>query len=120
MKERHMSNNKSLYLGKIILIGITFQNEYGDVIEEFQTHGLIKEIDSDGIMKIERMELPTLSIPFVEKCINVAVEGVYKEKSTDIKINNPDYLSTWLITIQNPEDIEKNKLYGFIAPDEKD
>lgn len=111
--------NKEQYIGKVILVGLAFLDQQEKIIEQYQTHGVIKVIDDKGMMKIERINMPDFTIPFDEESISKAEEGVYKETSTGIEIKNPDYLSSWTIRQDQPNSLERNKLYGFESPEEK-
>lgn len=111
--------NQAEYIDKVILIGLTFVDDQDNVVEQYQTHGVIKAISEDGMVKIERKDLPEFTIPFDEESISEAAEGVYRERSTGVEINNPDFLSSWTIHQSNPDSLENNKLYGFEPPDDE-
>ena len=105
------------YIDKIILIGISFISKNNQLIEEYQTHGKIKDIEEDRLMRIERNNLSTFTIPFDEEAISKAEKGIYKEKATGIEIENPDYISSWTIIKQSKEEnFENTKKYGFGDP----
>jgi hypothetical protein len=108
-----MTMNTDNYIGKVILIGITFVDKQNNLIEQYQTHGIIKMIDENGMMKIERSNLPVFTLPFDTSAISEAREGLYRESSSGAEINNPDYLTSWTVDCSEPDHIERNKLYGF-------
>jgi hypothetical protein len=65
------------------------------------------------MMKIERSKLPVFTLPFDERSISEAKEGIYRETSTGTEIENPDYLTSWTVDYSKPEHLEQKKLYGF-------
>ena len=101
------------YIGKVILVGLTFLDEQENVIEQFQTHGVIRKIDKNGMMKIERKNLPIFTLPFDEESISKAQKGIYREISTGAEVENPDYLTSWTLDYSKPEHLANYKLYGF-------
>jgi hypothetical protein len=106
------------YIGKIISIGLTLLDQQKNIIEQYQTQGVIKKIGDKGMMKIERSKLPVFTIPFDEGSISEAEEGIYTERSTGIEIKIQDYLSSWTIRQEDPKSLGSNKLYGFETPEE--
>jgi hypothetical protein len=84
-----------------------------NVIEQFQTHGVIKEIGENGIIKIERTNLSLFTLPFDEVSITEAKEGIYRERSTGTEIENPKFLTSWTVDYSKLEHLKDNKLYSF-------
>lgn len=111
--------NTKKYIGKVIMVGLTFLDQKENVIEQYQTHGVINSIDSNGMMQIERSNMPVFSVPFDEESISEAEEGIYKERATGVEVENPDFLTSWTINQSDPKSLENNKLYGFEPPDEE-
>ncbi len=101
------------YIGKQILIGLSFIDENDELVEQYQTHGCIKAIEPDGMMRIDRDILPIFTIPFDEESISKANPGVYRERSTGIEIENPDYTTSWSINTVKIKNIESYKQHGF-------
>ena len=99
---------------KVFLIGLTFLNEKGELIEQYQTHGIIVELTDDGIFKIKKDDESIFQMPYDSDTIEVAKEGEYRERSTGIVIKNPDYIMSWEITLKENEDLEEIKKYGFM------
>lgn len=95
-----MSNNQeynSKYIGKYILIGLTYLNHSKEVDYMVEVHGVITEI-TNNIIYIKTKEETPFTIPFDLRAIRLANPGTYKLRSTGEEIKNPDYLSTWTIT----------------------
>ena len=90
-----MSNEK--YIGKLILVELSFLSESGDVLEQSQIHGFVEKIDENGLMRIRRDDATIFTIPFDENTMSKASPGVYKERFSGKEIINPDYITSWFI-----------------------
>jgi hypothetical protein len=92
------------YLGKRLLVGITYENEEGEMLRQEQFHGLIVEAGEGGIV-IERDDtgeqrsLPPQLMP--------ARPGEYRLRSTGEVVINPDYLAQWVIKEPAPDNEEE-------------
>lgn len=89
------------YLGKYVLITLTYYDEEGDVVTQQQVHGIIVKADRargfavalQGVWEGETMWLP----PDV-RGFSPARRGEYRLHTTSEIIYDPDLLSTWEIT----------------------
>lgn len=99
-------------VNKLILIGLTFNDKEDRMIEQYQTHGIVKEI-IDGLLKIKLDDNSIFQLPYDPENISKADNGDYKERSTGKIIRDPDYIITWEITVMNVSDIEEIKRIGF-------
>ena len=54
--------NESVFVGKMILIGINFYNDDNELVYQFQTHGIIKVHDENDFFQIERSDETLYSI----------------------------------------------------------
>jgi len=43
--------------GKIFLIGVTFIDQTGKFIEQYETHGTVLELTNDGLLKIKKRKV---------------------------------------------------------------
>jgi len=117
-----MMNNKKLkkyYNEKVFLIGLTFLNKEGTVIEQHQTHGTFSDLTDSGIIKICKPDNSIFQIPYDKKSIKEAEKGEYKEKTTGMVVKNPDFIVIWEISIKNNEDINQIMKHGYIQSKEK-
>lgn len=99
--------------GKVFLIGMTFIDEEGEVIEKYQTHGTVARLTVDGFFKIVRENKSVFTIPYVKETIKAAKEGEYREKATGETIKNPDFIMTWEVKITNQDNLEDIKKRGY-------
>jgi hypothetical protein len=88
------------YIGKYILIGITYCENDGTLSEQLQMHGIIKSATHDGISidLLGPRQGETWVMPPALEAITQAKPGIYTLRSTGEEIENPDLLSTWTIT----------------------
>jgi hypothetical protein len=90
----------STYVGKYILVGVTYFDHFGKEIEKIQMHGVVRsaspkgiEIALEGVRKGESWVMP----PTLDS-ISLANPGTYKLHATGETIEDPDLLSTWSVT----------------------
>jgi hypothetical protein len=88
----------SEYIGKRILVGLTYLDSKGQLMRQLQYHGFISRITAEGIF----VRLPNgedhCSLPPDTACLKKAPPGEYRLRSTGEIITNPDYLAQWTIT----------------------
>jgi hypothetical protein len=101
-------------IGKYVLIGITFLDDRGSVIEQFQTYGPIVLIDDNKGIVIKKTDgSGNFSIAPDMQNLRPAPRGQYRLRSTGEIIDDPDFISTWIVEKTRPETIEKYKSSGF-------
>jgi hypothetical protein len=87
------------YIGKIVLIGITYENSDGEVTGREQWAGTIKTYSNQEGIQVELFDSDEFcALPPSPDAIESATPGVYRLKSTGREIENPDYISTWICT----------------------
>jgi hypothetical protein len=92
------------YVGKYVLVGLTYQDHLGNETKQEQMHGIIEAASRDGIriaLRGTRAGTTWNSPPLLD-AIRPAKPGNYTLNSTNETIENPDLLCTWLITVPNP------------------
>jgi len=84
------------YIGKTILVGITYLDHHQNLIERKQWHGIIETFsNSEGIrIKLAGSE-DRCCLPPDPRGIQKAKPGIYTLKTTGEIIEDPDYLATW-------------------------
>lgn len=88
------------YIGKYILVGLTYQDHEGNVLRKEQLHGVISSVSDTGIEISLRgaHEGRLWSMPPDLSAIFPADPGGYRLHSTNEKVQNPDFVCTWTIT----------------------
>lgn len=105
---------QEFFKGKLVLIGINFVEKEGELIESYQTHGRVLELTDDGIFKINKNDNSLFQIPYDLESIEQAEKGEYREKTTGLIINDPDFIITWDIIIEKGENFDDLKEFGYI------
>jgi hypothetical protein len=90
------------YVGKYILVGLTFLDPYGRESQRQQLHGVIRSASPEGVL----IELrgahsgQNWNMPPALDAIRPAEPGRYTLYDTEEVIDDPDLLASW--TIQKP------------------
>jgi len=100
--------------GKLFLIGLTFVDKNGKIIERYQTHGTVKRLTNDGIFKIRRDDHSIFQIPYDKNTIRLAKDGQYREKTSGEIVDHPDFIMTWEITADQPDMLDHVKKFGYV------
>jgi len=88
-----------IYLGKYILIGVTYVDPAGQVEDSVQMHGVVESASQDGIkvsLKGER-DGQSWIMPADLSAISPAQPGRYQLPETGEVIENPDFICTWMV-----------------------
>lgn len=88
------------YIGKVILVGLTYYANDGTFLEQVQFHGVVESVSSEGLqvaLRGKRSGENWMMPPNLES-ISVAAPGIYTLRSTGEEVENPDLLSTWTVT----------------------
>ena len=98
-RPRRIVGDGSEYVGKRLLVGITYEDDEGRVIRHEQFLGFIVEAGEAEIVVDrndtgERMSLPPELTP--------AGRGRYRLRSTRAVVVDPDYLATWVRKAPEP------------------
>jgi hypothetical protein len=106
--------------GKTFLIGLTFVNKNGVLIEQYQTHGTVVELTNHGLFKIKRKDDSIFQMPYDRDTIKKADKGEYREKATGEIVKDPDFIMTWEITTLDKDNLEDTKRNGYIPAEQDD
>lgn len=92
----------SSYVGKYILVGITYLDHTGVELRRQQLHGIIKSASREGILLSLKgvCDGKSWNMPPMLDSIRVAKLGTYTLHMTQETIENPDLLASW--TVQDP------------------
>jgi len=97
------------YIGKTILIGVTYLDHKGNVIRQQQWFGRIKTWSKEKGIEVDLDDSDEFCcIPPSAGSIQKAKPGIYTLRSTGKRIENPDYVTTW--TCQEPDPKQLNKV----------
>lgn len=105
--------NDTDYIGKVILVGLTFTNAGTGFHEQHQIHGLISRIRTDGFLEISIAAGEVFLLPFEEGSLKKADPGLYREVSTGNEISDPDFITFWTVDDAHPEMVASYLKHGF-------
>ena len=87
------------YIGKVVLIGVTYENSEGEISGRQQWAGVIKTYSNKDGIQVDLFDSDEFcALPPWPDAISPAKPGVYRLKSTGREIEDPDYLATWICT----------------------
>ncbi len=96
------------FVGKTVLLGLTFTTAEGELIDQLQRHGIIEQVDPESGIAI-RFVAPghpwdgeLYWLPPDTGNLVAAAPGAYTLRSTGETIVDPDFTSTW--EIESPGD----------------
>ena len=96
-KKKEKTNEEKL-IGKTILVGMTFYNKDDEFVEQKQSWGEIVAVTENTIF-IKQQDGEEFDIPNDPSAIEPANPGEYRLRSTGEVVENPDFLSTWDVTL---------------------
>ncbi len=98
------------FLNKHIIVGITYLDHNGDLIEEIQLHGdIVKINESEGIVIQMNNSNTIYSLPPDLSSIKKAPIGEYQFRTTGEIVVNPDFMTSWTIEKPDPNKIAINE-----------
>lgn len=88
------------YVGKRLLVGVTYKDANGNVTHQEQFHGPIVEASAGGLVMVRadngaRVNLP----PELQK----AEPGEYRLPTTGEVVIDPDFIATWVSSAPLPD-----------------
>jgi hypothetical protein len=87
------------YVGKLILIGMTYQRPNGELITHRQWAGRIKAFSNKVGIQVDLLDCDEYcALPPDPRGITSAEPGIYTLKATGQIIENPDCVATWTCT----------------------
>jgi hypothetical protein len=98
-------------IGKYVLVGLTFKNADGRVVDQVQRHGTVEQVDPEAGVQI-RLQSPGNAwdrelywLPPDLRSFEPAEPGsTYHLHSTGEDVEDPDFTSSWTIAAPNAED----------------
>ncbi len=91
------------YIGKHLLVGLSYRDSDGEVTKHVQIHGVITRITTDGIFFDRADGKGEFALPPDLESLKPTIPGAeYRLKSTGEVVRNVDYIGNW--TIDAPPD----------------
>ena len=93
--------NTNQYIGKHLLVGLTYVDPSGSVTEQVQLHGDVTRITDEGIF-LQLSDGEIFSLPPDVESLKTATPGSYTLRSTGEVVENPDFVCSWTINAPSP------------------
>jgi len=104
-KSRLDESKASKYVGKTVLIGLTYLDHNEELIEQRQCVGTILTFSNEQGIRIRLQGSNEMfDLPPDQRGIRMAKPGTYRLRSTGEEVVNPDFLATWTITKPPPKE----------------
>jgi len=88
-------------IGKLVLVGITYEDSEGNVLRRTEIHGRIEASD-DGLIHVRNETTgEELTLPPEPDAFFPARPGRYTLRSTGEEVMNPDFLASWTVVAPN-------------------
>src|SRR2546423_9518011 len=92
------------YIGKHLLVGMTYLDHNEQLLEQKQFHGDIVRINEhEGIVILLRDSGEEYKLPPDIDSLKPAPAGEYRLRATGEVVVNPDLVTTWTLTKPNPK-----------------
>jgi hypothetical protein len=93
------------YVGKTVLLGVTYVDHEERQTGERQWYGVITEVsNAKGIVITLKNDTNYCALPPDLSALRPAKPGEYRLRSTGEVITNPDFLTTWTCKEPDPKD----------------
>ena len=101
------------YLGKVILVGITYTDPDDEVVGQIQWHGIIEAVEPLLQIRVSGSDEVRTLPPQVQN----AGPGEYKLRSTGEVVTDPDFLASWTVETKAPA--PHNRPASYTPPESK-
>lgn len=93
------------YLGKTILVGVTYLDHMGVETGQMQWYGTITEVSNEkGIVIALKNDTTPCALPPDLSALRPAAPGEYRLRATGEVIMNPDFITTWVCEKPDPKE----------------
>ena len=104
--------NEKDYIGKLVLLGLTFENEPEGWTEQHQLHGRVRSFRG-AFIELTQDNGDLFLLPFNPSGLLPADPGLYCERRTGVEIKDPDFLVCWTISDAKRDLIPSYLKHGF-------
>jgi hypothetical protein len=110
------------FLGKHVVIGLTYVSQDGELLGQLQVHGDVVEVDEGHGIAVELSDAGKVFwLPPDPSALKDAPPGEYRFRSTGEVVVDPDLMTSWTVTASPGEPTEgawANLLRDGFAPPE--
>ena len=96
------------FVGKRVLIGLTYESQEGELLGQRQVHGRVTAVDEHRGIAVEVSGADRVFwLPPDPRALHEAPPGEYRLRSTGEVVVDPDLLTTWTVTAPPGEPAEE-------------
>ncbi|MBT5926370.1 MAG: hypothetical protein HOH33_07100 [Verrucomicrobia bacterium] len=97
-------SNADQYIGKVVLVGVTFENAQGEMVHMQQWAGVIRTYSNQKGILVDLYDTEEpCSLPPFPDLLEPAEPGIYRLRSTGRVVERPDYLANLSCTAPQSE-----------------
>ncbi len=101
--------------GKMLVLGLTFVDSKGVLVDQHQTSGRVEEVDANGMATLRQSDGSAFRFPVDPMAIKPAGPGEYRVRNSGVKVLNPDFLGHFEVEVQRNADVERYRMGGYPA-----
>ena len=87
----------TVMIGKTVLVGVTYIDSSESVVDELQFAGVVLSVDP--LVTIHRGDLEPFTLPPERAAFDVAPPGEYRLRSTVEIVVDPDFVTSWTVSV---------------------
>lgn len=96
-------SNADQYIGKVVLVGVTYENAQGEIVQMRQWAGVIRTYSNQQGIQVDLYDAEEkCSLPPFPDLLEPAEPGIYRLRSTGRVVERPDYFANLTCTAPEP------------------
>jgi hypothetical protein len=105
---------KEALTGKLVLVGLTFVDDAGQLLDQFQTAGRVETGEEPGLW-LRLADGGLFRIPADPDVVRPAGPGEYRLRHSGERVTDPDFLGHWEVAVRGRAEMERYRERGFPA-----
>ena len=98
-------SNAQQYIGKVVLVGVTFENARDEIVHTQQWVGVIRTYSNLKGIQVDLYDTEEIcSLPPFPDLLEPAEPGIYRLRSTGRVVEHPDYFANLTCTAPESDD----------------
>jgi hypothetical protein len=98
---------------RILVVGLTFVDPQGNLLDQFQTAGRVEGFEADGTVMLRQLDGRIFRIPSEAAAFRRAEPGSFRIRHSGQVVENPDFMGHWEVNIERAAEMERYRDGGF-------
>ena len=98
---------------RILVVGLTFVDPQGNLLDQFQTAGRVEGFEEDGTVLLRQLDGRIFRIPSEAGAFQRAEPGSFRIRDSGQVVENPDFMGHWEVNIERAVEMERYRDGGF-------